>query len=191
MRLWIVNEMKRAIFLVSILLSFSITGCLHEGEINTQNNEEKDDPIIEEEIPIQFPQWQGTDHNSTMWNSSMMQGEAWVAYFSAPWCTHCEATMDAYDQVIPDGKYVVFSNENDPQYINMSEWHQRTEENLNRSIARPFIYIENLGGDIGVQAIPHAVFINEEGFAYQVEVGRRTNQTMISELWNNTVADNN
>ena len=99
--------------------------------------------------------------------------------------------MNAYDQVIPEGKYVVFSNENDPQYINMSDWHQRTEENLNRSINRPFIYIEQLGNDIGVQAIPHAVFIDEEGIIYQVEVGRRTNQTMISELWNNTIADIN
>ena len=183
--------MNRAIFIVSMMLSFSLAGCLHEGEVRIQEEEEKTEPIVEEELPIQFPQWQANDHNSTMWNNSMMEGEAWVAYFSAPWCTHCEATLDAYDQVIPDGKYVIFSNEDDPQYINMSDWHQRTEENLNRSINRPFIYIEQLGSDIGVQAIPHAVFINEEGFVYQVEVGRRTNQTMISELWNETIADIN
>lgn len=180
--------MKKAILMVMILISFSLAGCLHESELRSDEGEPSDELISEHQSPIQFPQWQGEDHNSTQWNASMMQGEAWVAYFSAPWCAHCEATLDAYDSVIPEDKYVVFSNENDPQYLNMSNWHQRTEENLNRSVKRPFIYIEELGKDIGVQAIPHAVFIDAEGFVYQVEVGRRTNQTMLGDIWNRTVA---
>ena len=184
-----VSEMKKEILIVMMLLSFGLAGCLNGDESITKEVEEVSEPIVEEQLLSRFPDWQANDHNSTMWNSSMMEGEAWVAYFSAPWCAHCETTLDTYDQVIPNGKYVVFSNEDDPQYLNMSDWHQRTEENLNRSIDRPFIYIEKLGEDVGVQAIPHAIFINSEGFVYQIEVGKRTNQTMIGELWNNTVAD--
>ena len=48
--------MNRAIFIVSMMLSFSLAGCLHEGEVRIQEDEEKTEPIVEEELPIQFPQ---------------------------------------------------------------------------------------------------------------------------------------
>ena len=41
--------MKRAIFIISILLSFSVAGCLHEGEVTIQEDEKKTEPIVEEE----------------------------------------------------------------------------------------------------------------------------------------------
>ncbi len=68
----------------------------------------------------------------------------------------------------------------------MSEWHERTESNLNRSIERPFILLPSLAQTLEVQSIPHAIFINDQGLVYNVQIGKRTNLTAISELWDLT-----
>ncbi len=152
---------------------------------------ESGDDMVQTE-PLQFssepfPDWVGIDHtNQSLNGTSWTNQTAFVAYFSAPWCTHCEPTIDAYDQVIPAGKMVVFSREGREEYSNMSEWHERTESNLNRSIERPFILLPSLAQTLEVQSIPHAIFINDQGLVYNVQIGKRTNLTAISELWDLT-----
>lgn len=135
-----------------------------------------------------FPEWSGIDHRNQTWTSEALnQQTAFVAYFSAPWCTHCEPTIDSYDQVIPSERMMVFSRESREEYADMLEWHNRTENNLNRTIDRPFVLLPSLAQTLDVQSIPHAIFVNEQGYIYNVQIGKRTNLTAIGELWELTL----
>ncbi len=174
--------MIRNLMYCSVVFMVLLAGCVEP---------ESGDGMVQTE-PLQFssemfPDWDGIDHtNQSLTGSSWTNQTSFVAYFSAPWCTHCEPTIDAYDQVIPAGKMVVFSRESREEYSNMTEWHERTESNLNRTLDRPFILLPSLAQTLEVQSIPHAIFINDQGLVYNVQIGKRTNLTAIGELWDLT-----
>ena len=117
-------------------------------------------------------------------NNSMFENESYVAYLSAPWCGHCESSLDAYDQVLPEGKMMIFSYDADEDYSDILA--QQTESNLNRSIDRPFMLNPPLAQAVGMNNLPFVLFVNQDGFVYHVQVGKFTDQDAISNLWEST-----
>lgn len=169
------DEMKGALVgLMTVLLL--LAGCV----------EEEPAPVEEERsLPVasSFPAWQGVSHDNTSYTSEAFTNRSYLAYFSAPWCTHCETTLDAYDLTVPAEQVVVFSRDGREEYANMSEWHNTTEANLNRSVDRPFILHPDLAMEVEAKSIPHAVFVNPQGYAFHVEIGKETNQSYIQSVW--------
>ena len=94
--------------------------------------------------------------------------------------------MDAYDQVLPEGKMVIFSYDPDEDFSDMNAWHEKTETNLNRSIDRPFMLNPPLAQAVGMNSLPFVLFVNPDGFVYHVQVGKFTDQDAISDLWQST-----
>ena len=162
-----------------LCLSLILAGCVTEETSQEVQEEQAEAPIA-----VVFPQWDGVDHTNTSRSMNQFDNTSYLAYFSAPWCAHCESTLDAYDQVVPEDKLVVFSRESREEYANMSEWHNTTEQNLNRTFNRPFILHPGLAMEVEAKSIPHAVFVNHQGYVYHVEIGKETNQTYIADLWN-------
>lgn len=171
-------RMKRWTSLL-LCLSLILAGCVTEETSPEVQEEQAEAPIA-----VVFPQWDGVDHTNTSRTMNQFDNTSYLAYFSAPWCAHCESTLDAYDQVVPEDKLVVFSRESREEYANMSEWHNTTEQNLNRTFNRPFILHPDLAMEVEAKSIPHAVFVNHQGYVYHVEIGKETNQTYIADLWN-------
>ena len=171
--------MHRKAFIVFILLMF-LSGCTAEEE------QLIDEGGIEVPLATAFPNWSSTAHDSSEMNNSMFENESYVAYFSAPWCNHCETSLDAYDQVLPEGKMMIFSFETDEDYRDMNAWHNKTETNLNRTIDRPFMLNPPLAQAVGMNSLPFVLFVNQDGFVYHVQVGKFTDQDAISNLWQST-----
>ena len=111
----------------------------------------------------------------------MFENESYVAYFSAPWCNHCETSLDAYDQVLPEGKMMIFSSKR-MKITGYERGHNKTETNLNRTIDRPFMWNPPLAQAVGMNSLPFVLFVNPDGFVYHVQVG--TDQDAISNLGN-------
>ena len=89
--------MPRNAFAVFVLLMF-LSGCTAEEE------QLIDEGGIEVPIATAFPEWSSIAHDSTEMNGSMFENESYVAYLSAPWCGHCESSLDAYDQFYPKAR---------------------------------------------------------------------------------------
>ena len=159
-----------------IAMTLMLAGCVEEQS-----------PAEEEALMLPvasvFPAWEGVDHTNMSHTSEAFTNQSYLAYFSAPWCTHCETTLDAYDLTVPAERIVVFSRESREEYANMSEWHNTTEQNLNRTVNRPFILHPDLAMEVEAKSIPHAVFVNPQGYAFHVEIGKETNQTYIQSVW--------
>ena len=130
-----------------------------------------------------FPVWSAIAHDSSEMNETLFENESYVAYFSAPWCAHCETTLDAYDQVLPAGKMMVFSYDGREDYTDMNAWHNKTETNLNRTVDRPFMLNPSLAQQVNLSNIPFVLFVNAQGYIHHVEVGRITDTAAITELW--------
>lgn len=173
---------------VCLVLCLFLSGCISSAPAVEEGENAADEPSVVEAQNV--PEWAATSHNGTQFNRTSMSQGAYIAYFSAPWCSHCETTLNAYDYVIPEGKMMVFSQDDNPDFSNMSTWHETTETNLNRSINRPFMLMPEFSSEMGVKSIPHVAFVNEQGYVFQTEVGKRTNQTMIGEIWNATLSAN-
>ena len=171
--------MHRKAFIVFILLMF-LSGCTAEEE------QLIDEGGIEVPLATAFPNWSSTAHDSSEMNNSLFENQSYVAYFSAPWCNHCETSLDAYDQVLPEGKMMIFSFETDEDYRDMNAWHNKTETNLNRTIDRPFMLNPPLAQAVGMNSLPFVLFVNPGGFVYHVQVGKFTDQDAISNLWDST-----
>jgi hypothetical protein len=45
-----------------------------------------------------------------------------------------------------------------------------------------------LAKSVDVKSIPHAVFVNEQGYVYHVEIGKETNLTYIQSMWDLTAS---
>ena len=171
--------MFRNAFIALVLLMF-LSGCTAEEE------QLIDEGGIEVPLATAFPNWSSTAHDSSEMNNSLFENQSYVAYFSAPWCNHCETSLDAYDQVLPEGKMMIFSFETDEDYRDMNAWHNKTETNLNRTIDRPFMLNPPLAQAVGMNSLPFVLFVNPGGFVYHVQVGKFTDQDAISNLWDST-----
>jgi thiol-disulfide isomerase/thioredoxin len=172
--------MVRGFFPVFVLLLF-LSGCTSEAVIEEPTG--KGGPVAEP-----FPSWSSSSHNDEEFNGSMFENEPYVAYFSAPWCAHCEETLDAYDQTLPEGKMMVFSYDGREDYSDMNGWHNKTETNLNRTIDRPFMLNPSLAEEVNLTNIPFVLFVNEQGYVHHIEIGRITDVVAISEIWNGTLS---
>ena len=166
--------------LVALVLLMFLSGCTAEEE------QLIDEGGIEVPLATAFPNWSSTAHDSSEMNNSLFENQSYVAYFSAPWCNHCETSLDAYDQVLPEGKMMIFSFETDEDYRDMNAWHNKTETNLNRTIDRPFMLNPPLAQAVGMNSLPFVLFVNPGGFVYHVQVGKFTDQDAISNLWEST-----
>ena len=118
----------RSALVVLISLTTMLAGCVGDAPSNI------DEPV-EVALPTaqQFPAWEGVDHTNVSRSGASFGNTPYLASFSAPWCAHCESTLDAYDRVVPSDLMVVFSRDARERYGNMSEWHNNTEQNLNRT----------------------------------------------------------
>ena len=167
-------------FLAVLVMMLVLAGCTSPDA----------EPLPAEEEPqfsvTSFPDWNGTTHLKESLNHTALENTSYMAYFSTPWCTHCEATINAYEQVIPAGQLVIFSKDANEEYANMTEWHEQLETNLNRTLDRPILLNPTLAEEVGVYGIPHAVYVNSQGYIHQVEIGKRENLTLIQNTWDET-----
>ena len=170
--------MTRNTFVAFVVLMF-LSGCTAEEELI-------DGESIQGTIATAFPGWSATTHDSIEMNGSMFDNESYVAYFSAPWCNHCESSLDAYDQALPEGKLMIFSYDANEDHSDMNAWHNKTETNLNRPIDRPFMLNPPLAQAVGMNSLPFVLFVNPDGFVYHAQVGKFTDQDAISNLWEST-----
>lgn len=173
------TEYPHRSFLACLVLMLVLAGCTSPDA----------EPLPAEESSFTittFPNWNGTTHLNESLNHTAMENTAYMAYFSTPWCTHCESTINVYEQVIPPGQLVIFSKEEGEQYANMTQWHEQLETNLNRTIDRPVILNLALAEEIGVVGIPHAVYINSQGYVHQVVIGKQDNLTHVQNTWEAT-----
>ena len=174
--------MQRAT-VVMLAMTVLLAGCVNEAP---ERQVEEAEVVQTVQEPVTMPAWMGTDHTNTTHTYEQFANTSYMAYFSAPWCAHCEPTIDAYDSLLPAGNIVVFSMEAREEYSNMSQWHNDTETNLNRTVDRPFIREPSLAKALGVRSMPHAIFINAQGYVFHVQVGKITNQTAIQTMWDAT-----
>jgi len=155
---------KKISYLLALLCTLgSLAGCIDpememiadEIELCSEGN------IPEWYVGCTFPSFDFEDQNGTHWNgSSANESGRWVAYFSASWCTHCKPTIDALDQSIMPQHLLVFNKQEGNDSSNMSEWHLMIEDELNRSVDRPFLHAPSLSENVSVISIPHVLLID-------------------------------
>ena len=137
--------------------------------------------------PDPFPEFQQEDGlTSQSVTKDSMMGEAWVAYFSATWCTHCHPTLDSIDLVIPDERLLVFNTE--AADSDMVGWNEDMEEYLERNLERPFIHAPGLSAEVEVLGRPYLVFIDAEGNIQSDRVGLWTDTNEMAETWEETLS---
>tara|TARA_B100001564_G_scaffold164812_1_gene138540 strand:+ start:1683 stop:2279 length:597 start_codon:yes stop_codon:yes gene_type:complete len=152
---------------ISIFLSFLFSVSILAGCIGPEVGAEVDEIALctEGNIPEWYvgctlPGFDLIDQNGTHWNeSSANESGRWVAYFSASWCTHCKPTIEALDESIMENHLLVFNKHESNESSNMTKWHLTMEEELNRSIHRPFLHAPSLAANLSVTSIPHVLLI--------------------------------
>lgn len=207
----------KAIFFICILITISLSGCLEENiknEINHQFLETKncgsrgvvnitnlslyecqiiplfefnDDSEIQNKFICSMNETVGKTEICSLKVGDLSIDEVWVAYFSTPWCTHCETTLNAYDTAIPENRMLIFNKDSDPKYSNMSEWKETSSERIGREISRPFIQAPNLATELGVTGIPMAFFIDIHGVVIDYSLGQRTNISEIKQSYETAI----
>jgi len=155
-------DKKISVFLVVLFSVSTLAGCIgpeveavdDEIAICTEGN------IPEWYVGCTFPSFDLIDQNGTHWNESAVnESGRWVAYFSASWCTHCKPTIDALDESIMQDHLLVINKHESNDSSNMTKWHLMIEEELNRSINRPFLHAPSLSANLSVTSIPHVLLI--------------------------------
>jgi len=151
-------------YLLALLFSVSsLSGCIgteiekisDEIELCSEGN------IPEWSVGCAFPSFEFEDQNGNHWNESSANASGrWVAYFSASWCTHCKPTIDALDQSIMPHHLLVLNKQEGNDSSNMTEWHLMIEDELNRSVDRPFLHAPSISGNLSVTSIPHVLLID-------------------------------
>ena len=153
---------KISVFFVLLFSVSTLAGCIgpeteavdDEIAICTEGN------IPEWYVGCTFPSFNLIDQNGTHWNESAVnESGRWVAYFSASWCTHCKPTIDALDESIMQDHLLVINKHESNDSSNMTKWHLMIEEELNRSINRPFLHAPSLSANLSVTSIPHVLLI--------------------------------
>lgn len=171
--------------LLMVLLTFApLSGCLSS---TTAPEVEIEAPALETtscngpsypewNLSCAFPSFNLTDDTGNVHNLTSSNGSGrWVAYLSAYWCTHCKPTLDALDAALPDGQLLVFNKDDSDD--NMTSWKAHMEDELNRTLERPFIHAPWLAFAMQVQGIPHVVLV-ENATVLAVRIG----------LWDDPVA---
>ena len=137
--------------------------------------------------PATFPEFELEDGlSSQSVTKDSMMGEAWVAYFSATWCTHCHPTLDSIDLVIPDDRLLVFNTE--VADSDMVGWNEDMEDYLERDLERPFIHAPNLASELEVFGRPYLIFVDAEGNIQSDREGLWTDASEMAEVWEETVS---
>ena len=157
-------------YVLILLLSLSsLSGCMGGEMEMVEDTMDMMDGSMEEctennvpewHVGCEFPSFDLIDQNGTHWNGSSANDTGrWVAYFSASWCTHCKPTIDALDQSMMSDHLLVFNKHAGNDSSNMTEWHLMIEEELNRSVNRPFLHAPLLSSNLSVTSIPHVLLI--------------------------------
>ena len=149
-----------------ILLSTSLSGCLSEDE---------------EEL-TEFPSFNLSDEQGKSHENSNYEGQPFVAYFSASWCSHCKPVLEALDDIVPSGQLLVFNKDPREEYSDMNEWKDRMEEELERELYHPFIHAPPLSQSLNVTGIPTMFFVNSDGLIENSMSGIKDKET-IEEYW--------
>ena len=174
-----------------LLVLLLLSGCIQEpGAATEDSHDHMSEPEMDpdhdmDSEPVFFPDFNVTSHNGTNFSLQMMSDGPWIAYFSAPWCAHCETTLDAYDQAFPANRMIIFSREADANYSNMSEWHADTEESLNRSMNRPFTLGSEIAAQMEIEGIPHVFLIAADGEVIAKRLGKNTDVQDNLDWWQN------
>ena len=190
------NKKAVALFALMTILSTSMSGCIRipcEWTDSCDGHLECGTEFFPEGdwIGLSMPSFATVDQDNQTWNLTSMEGDVWVAYFSAPWCTHCEATLDAYDQVIPEGKLLIFNKDWREEFTNMTEWQESSEEKIGRNLSRPFMNAPELAESLDVVGIPNAFVVNETGVIVDFTLGATTDPGELAEMYNSYTIDNN
>ena len=118
--------------IVCLLIPFILlSGCTFEGNFEVLDG----NPV---------PEFSAYDQDGKEHNLEQKIGEPWILYVSTSWCTHCETTLDAYENVIPEGSLYAFNKDAREQYSNMTEWKEKSEENIGRELNVDFIHAPEL-----------------------------------------------
>ena len=122
--------------IVCLLIPFILlSGCTFEG-----NSEVLDGNPV--------PDFTAYDQDGEEHNLEQKIGNPWILYVSTSWCTHCETTLDAYENVIPEGSLYAFNKDSREQYSNMTEWKEKSEENIGRELNLDFIHAPELAEEL-------------------------------------------
>ena len=160
-------NIKKCILCSLIVISASLSGCLSEDE---------------EELE-KFPSFNLSDEQGNSHKNSNYNGQPFVAYFSASWCSHCKPVLQVLDDTVPTGQLIVFNKEPREEYSDMNEWKDRMEEELERNLSHPFIHAPPLSQSLNVTGIPTMFFVNSEGFIENSMSGVKDKE-MIQDYWN-------
>lgn len=164
-----------------LLMVFLLTaGCI--GESGTEQLDSGETMV---------PEFTAYDQDNIEHNLSGKIGSPWILYVSTSWCTHCETTLDAYDQVIPNGSLFAFNKDSREQYSNMSEWKSQSEENIGRNLSIDFIHAPSLSEELNVTGIPRVFFVDSSGIIQNETIGVQDDLDLISDMWNDLVGEEN
>lgn len=166
--------------LCALVISLLTAGCLG-GELGSEG----------ENSQLSVPDFSALDQDGEQHNLSSKLGSPWILYFSTSWCTHCETTLDAYDQVIPNGSLFAFNKDPREQFSNMSEWKTQSEENLERNLSIDFIHAPLLAEDLNVTGIPRVFFVDSEGVIQNETLGVQDDLELIRNMWNDLLGVDN
>lgn len=162
-----------------LLVVFLLTaGCLGESGTEQLDSEE-----------TMVPEFTAYDQDNIEHNLSGKIGAPWILYVSTSWCTHCETTLDAYDQVIPNGSLFAFNKDSREQYSNMSEWKSQSEENIGRNLSIDFIHAPSLAEALNVTGIPRVFFVDSSGIIQNETIGVQDDLELLSDMWNDLVGE--
>ena len=167
----------RSLLLMGLLMLAPLAGCLSsttavEGEVEAPEVEitSCNGPSYPEwNLSCSFPSFNLTDDSGAVHNLTSANGSGrWVAYLSAYWCTHCKPTLDALDVALPEGHLLIFNKDDSDD--NMTSWKAHMEDELNRTLERPFIHAPWIGSAMQAQGIPHVVLV-ENATVLAVRIG--------------------
>ncbi len=161
-----INKLISCVLAVLFSVS-SLSGCIEpdEKQVIDVSGEQieicSEDNMPEWHVGCIFPSFEFEDQDGTHWNeTSANDSGRWVAYFSASWCTHCKSTIDALDRSIMSEHLLVFNKQAGNDSSNMTEWVLMIENEINRSVYRPFLHAPMLSENLSVTSIPHMLLID-------------------------------
>tara|TARA_B100000700_G_C14920317_1_gene796739 strand:+ start:58 stop:657 length:600 start_codon:yes stop_codon:yes gene_type:complete len=172
-----------------LLLLTAIAGCTSEVTDSQPNGSSIHDSdltgiVITNQSMI--PAFNLTSHDDIIYSSQNLIGTSYVLYFSAQWCSHCHPTLNALDNVIPETRLIIIGKDARPEYEDMEQWKYDIEQDLNRTLNRPFCLGPEVAEANGVTGIPFFRMVNETGVIMFEHEGMFTDEAEINRQWNAT-----